>query len=225
MVKGVTTFSKEKEFDDYVRGFDIECFYDISSLYDSNVLNEDSNPITSFSGLKHGGSYRIKFKLQYERIRCQLDDHILQIESSFFLENELKNIFPRIHTHNNLIVSEEGIHKAEFDCIIHGDLKLSTETIGFLVEAKYCFNEKDIPRILEKVKKLEWFIKEKVNWDCTLNGKEFSFKHFHNMNKIIPCVASAYFPPELIKKCHENGFITIAPSGMRYSLQNFPKLI
>lgn len=224
------TFSSKEDFNNFIKGYDVKCFKEIKANIISDDINTISNedmtsmePINSLDMIKNEGIYIAYLKYDNERHRHQIDDTILEKESSIALKNSLKHYYPNIHLHNNLKLFDHKNPIAEYDCILHGDTENITNSVGYLIESKYKIHKNDIDKFYQKWIDLKTYVKEKKRFKCNINGKESDFSHFHNMNTIIPCIASAYWGEEVLelqKYCQEKGFVTISLSGNRYIVEN-----
>jgi hypothetical protein len=198
----------------------------------SHVNDAVVNNVTNIFNLKDGGLYRIQSKVNPLK-RQEVDDKVLEVETTLCLLDKLRETYPDIHSHNNLKLWKGKHTHREYDSFLHG--AVSGPTIGFLLESKYSLHPSDIGKILERAAELESFFNSKSVFDkCTVGGysenrfQDFpvtgGVEHFHGVKKVVPVIASANFEAGLLNHCKERGIITVSPSGFRYVMRNLKKV-
>jgi hypothetical protein len=230
----VITKNDVADFDRFWNSYDTKKLIEISYLAsDSSSDNEVvANSITNIFGLKNGGIYRVQSKVNPLK-RQEVDDKVLEVETTLCLLDKLRETYPDIHSHNNLKLWKGKVTHREYDSFLHG--AVSGPTVGFLLESKYSLHPSDIGKILERAAELESFFNSKSVFDkCTVGGyTKDAFQdlpvtdgvaHFYGVKKVVPVIASANFEAGLLNQCKERGIITVSQSGFRYVMRNLKKV-
>ena len=190
----------------------------------SKLIQPDGQSIYRFKELVDGGFYRAVSAFGHQGNRYQVDDQILEIESSNFLVDAIRKDSPNVHTHQNLTVYPYNDTKAsaQFDAVVHGDV--ADDTFAIVLEAKYKVHREDFKKVLDTVKLFESFRDSPSLYSCTsgydITVPKVPFDHYNNVRRVVPCLAGKHFPPELVEACKKVGIIPIYPSGARYTVEN-----
>jgi hypothetical protein len=195
-----------------------------------SLIQPDMKFVNDFSSLVDGGEYRVDQGYNFIK-RSQDEDKIVEIESSYAMDDYVKKDYPDAHLHQNLIIYENqgGKKLIEIDAISHGSV--DKPTFALLLESKFKVHQNDIDKVNLKVASFEKLIlsskSNNNNLYATLGSyqpKEFSLSHFHNVREIYPILSGSLFRPELINLCHDKKVSTISPSGAKYAVKILHKL-
>lgn len=193
------------------------------------LVRADDQAIALFyDDLEDGGCYRAVTDLDAMKNRYQVDDQVLEIESSHYLVDALRPTFTTVHLYQNLVLYTGNTRdsSAQFDAVIHG--ATSGNTFAVVLEAKYNVHPDDIKAAKAKAVLFESYLAFPSLYSCTSgydrNAPKIPFDHYSNIKKVVPCLAGIFFPPELVEICKEEGVIPIYPSGARYTGYNLELL-
>lgn len=145
-----------------------------------------------------GGHYQA---LQERRLRDQVEDKVLELETALAIRNELG---PTAHLHPSCIFYDEKLNPIkEIDgVVVHVDDAFSQESTAYIVEAA-------LSPQLNKVGKLQ----STVQTFMTLAPRH---EHFKMVTRFIPVLGGRHWSSEVITKSQQAGQWRVSPSGAGY---------
>lgn len=204
-------------FASFIRGYKIKC-----------LEQPNGESVFEFDDLENGGVYKAITDFGGQINRCQIDDEVLEMETSQQLYQALcssnKNT-ANAHMYQNLKVYE-GNNKnvlSQFDAIFTIHENASNNTKAIVMEAKTKVHPNDLQLVLNRMLLFQNYSNFASMLTFThgydpLVGK-LPFSLFSNITHVMPCLAGNYFPMEMVDDCSKNGIIHVFPSGARYKVK------
>mgnify|MGYP003386121587 CR=1 FL=1 len=185
------------------------------------LLQPDGVAVYTFDDITGGGEYRAVCDTDSRKLRDQNDDKILEIEATQAVLEAMKSEYPDAHVHHNLMFGKKLSElKMEVDGLVHGHVH--NPTIACMVDCKYNPRDTDVDKVLARSKKLLGYIENKEVFPFSKSGTLLDkavtvpFNHFHNVNRVVPCLGGKLFHKDVIEYCHKKGVFPVYPSGARY---------